>query len=68
MSAEGLQALRERVLDDPELALRLFRVEPERFTNEVLRAAADVGCEVTEADIDGAISMAQRAWHLRWIS
>jgi hypothetical protein len=67
VSREGLEALRARVDDDPELALRLRRVEPERFAADVLRLASENGCDVTEADIAGAVTSAQRAWSLRWV-
>jgi hypothetical protein len=62
-----LDALRARVDDDPALALRLRRVEPERFAADVLRLASENGYDVTEADLAGAISSAQRAWTLRWV-
>jgi predicted ribosomally synthesized peptide with nif11-like leader len=67
MSVEGLRALRERVHGDPELAIRLRLVEPERFAADVLRLAAENGYDVTEADVAGARSSAQRAWTLRWV-
>ena|GEM_PF-1584396 len=67
MSREGLRALRERVHGDPELAIRLRRVEPERFAADVLRLASENGYDVTGADIAGARTEAQRAWTLRWV-
>jgi hypothetical protein len=67
MSVEGLRALRARVHGDPELALRLRRVEPARFAADVLRLASEIGCDVTESDIAGAEASAQRAWSLRWV-
>jgi hypothetical protein len=67
VSREGLEALRARVDDDPELALRLRRVEPERFAADVLRLASENGYDVTDADIAGARTEAERAWTLRWV-
>jgi predicted ribosomally synthesized peptide with nif11-like leader len=67
VSREGLAALRAHVDGDPELALRLRRVDPERFAADVLRLASENGYEVTEADIAAATTSAQRAWTLRWV-
>ena len=67
MSVEGVRALRERVHGDPELALTLHRIEPERFAADVLRLASENGYDVTDADIAGARTSAQRAWTLRWV-
>ena len=67
MSTEGLRALRERVRRDPALAIRLRRVEPERFSADVLRTASDLGYDVAEADLVDAIAQGRRAWMLRWI-
>ena len=67
MSREGLDALRARVSDDPELARRLHGLEPERFVGEVARLAAQMGFEVAEADVDAAIVQARSAWMLRWV-
>jgi len=67
MPSEGLRALRERVHGDHELALQLRRVEPERFSAEVLQVASELGCEVSDADLADAIAQARRAWTLRWI-
>ena len=67
MSVEGLRTLRERVHTDPELALRLRRVEPERFAAGVVRLASENGCDVTETDVASAVLEAQRAWTLRWV-
>ena len=67
MSAEGLQALRARVGADPDLARRLRRLAPERFSGEVARLAAELGFDVAEADLDAAIAHARSAWMLRWV-
>ena len=67
MSAEGLDALRARVSADPELARRLHGLEPERFTSEVSRVAAELGFDVAEADVDAAIVQARSARMLRWV-
>lgn len=65
MSAEGLSALRERVHADSGLALRLRGVEAERFAGAVLQVASEIGCEVTDADVAGAMDEGQRGWILR---
>jgi predicted ribosomally synthesized peptide with nif11-like leader len=67
MSREGLDALRARVSADPDLARRLHRLEPERFTSEVIREAAELGFDVAEPDLDAAIAQARSAWMLRWV-
>ena len=67
MSQEGLEALRARVSEDPELAQRLYAIEPARFVEEVTAAAARLGCEVTEDDVRLAIAQARHAWMLRWV-
>ncbi|MDB5069959.1 MAG: hypothetical protein JWM87_1070 [Candidatus Eremiobacteraeota bacterium] len=67
MSTEGLEALRARVHADAELARRLRRVEPERFTDEVLELAAAAGYDVTAAELHETIARAREAWILRWI-
>jgi len=50
------------VNDDPELAQRLLRIEPDRFTDEIERLAAELGCDVSAADVQAAIDRARRAW------
>jgi len=67
VSREGLEALRARVYGDPELALRLRRVEAGGFSADVLRLASQHGLDVTDVDIADAIRSAQRAWTLRWV-
>jgi predicted ribosomally synthesized peptide with nif11-like leader len=67
VSREGLEALRERVHGDSALALRLRRLDPERFAADVLRLASENGYDVTDADIAGARTEAERAWTLRWV-
>jgi nitrogen fixation uncharacterized protein len=66
MSRQGLDALRARVSDDLDLAQRLRGLEPDRFTSEVARLAAELGFDVAEADLDAAIAQARAAWMLRW--
>jgi hypothetical protein len=66
MSQEGLDALRARVSDDPELAQRLYAIESERFVEEVTGTAAALGYEVTD-DVRFAITRASQAWMLRWV-
>ena len=60
------QTLCDRVYGDPELALRLRRIEPARFVAALLQLAAEIGCEVTEAQVAGAIAEGRLAWDLRW--
>ena len=64
---EGLDALRARVDEDVELARRLRRIAPERFVDEVCAVAAELGLEVTAAELDAAIAQGREAWALRWI-
>jgi hypothetical protein len=67
MSEEGLDALRERVGDDVDLARRLRRIDPEHFVSEVLRVAAECGLDVAVDEIQRAIAQGRQAWNLRWI-
>jgi hypothetical protein len=67
MSRTGLDALRARVFDDPALALRLRDAEPSHFASEVLRAAAELGYDVAESDLQAAIAEAHRRWLMRWV-
>jgi Nif11 domain len=67
MSREGLDALRRRVHDDPSLALRLRGLRPEEFDTGTVRVAAELGCDVTEADLRAASAETQQRWLLRWI-
>lgn len=63
-----MAALVDAVVADPVLQRRLLRV-PERvaFVAEVVAVAAERGIVVTEADVDGAIDSARRAWLQRWV-
>ncbi len=67
MSRQGLDALRERVISDPDLARRLRAIESERFANELVLIAVEYGCDVAESDVDDAVAQSRRAWSLRWI-
>ena len=67
MSLGDLVALRVCVHADSDLALRLHRIEPERFADDVRAIAAELGFVLTEADLDAAIRQGRRAWALRWI-
>jgi Nif11 domain len=67
MSKEGLNALRARVQQDPDLARRLHRIAPERFVGEVVEIAAGLGISVDDADVQQAIMHGRQAWGLRWI-
>jgi hypothetical protein len=67
MSREGLEALRACVYADPELARDLNDVADARLGAEVVRAAAELRCDVTDDDVSTAIAQAREAWLLRWI-
>jgi hypothetical protein len=67
MSTEGLDALRARVNDDPDLARRLRRADSARFAGEVTAVAGELGCEVTEGDVEQAMMRGRQAWTMRWI-
>jgi Nif11 domain len=67
MSKQGLEALRARVNDDPELALRLHGVEPARFAAEVVHIADELGLEVAERDVDDAVARGRLSWTTRWL-
>jgi hypothetical protein len=67
MSMEGLRALRARVAAEPDLALRLRCVSPERFVAQAASVAVTAGCDVNEEDLLAAIAQGRTAWLLRWI-
>jgi hypothetical protein len=67
MSQDGLEALRTRVHEDFALARRLYDIEPARFSDEVTRVAAELGCDVTANDVREAVAQWVRDWMLRWI-
>jgi hypothetical protein len=67
MSSEGFEALRRRVHASPELAAALAAVAPERFREELVRCAGELGVPVEVADVERAIDAGIRAWTLRWV-
>ena len=67
MSKGDLDALRARIDEDRELALRLRRTLPDRFVAEVLRVASERGFDISETEIAAAMVSAQRAWMMRWV-
>ena len=67
MAGEGLDALRARVWQDADLALRLRRIAPERFVDDVCTLAAEFGFAVSVAELEAAIAQGRHAWLLRWI-
>lgn len=67
MSREGLDALRRRVHDDLNLAVRLRALPPAEFDANVLRVAAELGYDLAESDLRTAIAEANQRWQLRWI-
>lgn len=62
-----MDALRARVDQDVELALRLRRTDPGRFAEEVVATAASLGIVVTRSELEAAIERGRGAWMLRWI-
>jgi hypothetical protein len=62
-----LAALRARVHADPELVARLHGLTGAQFSGEVVRVAAELGCDVMRNDVDAAIAHGRQAWMLRWI-
>jgi len=67
MAEEELNALRARVDEDVELALRLRRIAPERFVHDVRALAAELGFDVRAGELDAAIAQGRESWALRWI-
>jgi hypothetical protein len=67
VSRGGLEALRGYVYADPNLVRRLHGLTGERFSEEIVRVAAELRCDVTAADVRTAIAQAREAWMLRWI-
>ena len=67
MSSQGLDALRARVYDDSALALRLRDAEPSQCMSDALRAAAELGYDVTEDELQAAIAESHRRWLMRWV-
>lgn len=63
----GLGALRMRVSGDAALAQRLKNIAPERFVDDVVALAAELGLDVTVAELEAAIAHGRREWTLRWI-
>ena len=67
MAEQGLNALRARAHGDADLALRLRRIAPERFVDDVRAVAAELGIDVSAAELEAAITQWRQAWALRWI-
>jgi len=67
MPLEGLDRLRRRVHDDPNLAVRLRALAPAELDVEIVRVAAQLECEVTEAELRAVIAEAHERWQLRWV-
>ncbi|MDP9105025.1 MAG: Nif11-like leader peptide family natural product precursor [Candidatus Eremiobacteraeota bacterium] len=67
MAGEGLDALRARVWQDADLALRLRRIAPERFVDDVCALAAEFGFDVSASELEAVIVQGRQAWMLRWI-
>ncbi len=67
MAEEGLAALRARIGEDIDLASRLRLIAPEHFVGDVREIAAELGFDVTAAELEAAIAQGRQAWALRWI-
>ena len=67
MSADGLEALRAIVHADPALAAELAAMPVEDLEAELLHRAAELGLEVTRADLERCTSEAARDWTTRWL-
>lgn len=68
MTAEDLARLREVVLADPDLQRRLLAAAGRReFAALVVGLAADRGLEVSDGDVDDALTESRRQWYSRWI-
>lgn len=68
MPADDLARLRQIVLADPDLQRRLLAAAGRRqFVALVVGLAADRGLDVSDRDIDDAITESRRGWYSRWI-
>lgn len=67
MPADDLARLREIVLADPDLQRRLLAAGRREFVALVVGLAADRGLDVSDRDIDEAVTESRRAWYSRWI-
>ena len=68
MPAEDLARLREVVLADPDLQRRLLTAAGRRqFVALVVGLAADRGLDVSDRDVDDAVTESRRGWYSRWI-
>ncbi len=68
MTTDALDAFTAVVLADGALHDRLL-AEPDRRRAVALlvAAAVDLGFDVTEADVTGAVAAARREWLERWV-
>jgi hypothetical protein len=67
-SAVDFEAFRERVLASPAL-LETLRGTPDQdaFVTAVVRSAAGLGFQFTNAEVEAALRVARREWIERWI-
>jgi hypothetical protein len=67
MPSDGFEALRRRVHASPELAAALAAIAPDRFRDELVARAAELGLRVDAGEVDAAVADGNRAWTLRWL-
>lgn len=68
MPADDLARLREMVLADPDLQRRLLGASGRReFAALVVSLAAERGLDVSDRDVDDAVTEGRRGWYSRWI-
>lgn len=68
MSKETFEQFRQIVLQNISLQKELRNIERRNeFTERVVQLAAEKSFEITNADVEEAISSARRAWSRRWI-
>ena len=68
MSAEGLAAFVQVVVDDPGLHHELLTAcDDDEFVPLVVQRAADAGCEVSPDDVEQGLRDRRRAWRSQWI-
>lgn len=68
MPAEDLARLRDVVLADPEIQRRLLAAPGRRqFVALVVGLAAGRDLDLSDRDVDDAITESRRGWYSKWI-